>query len=137
MSCRHPLPTVGDIVWCRFPQHESLGSPGPKPRPALIVAVSPSTHEVEVAYGTSQKTALSQIYPTEFLIDPHAQGGGASGLSLPTKFDMTHTVKLPFDSTWFSKAPGFSAHHPLPKMGVLPPLFYKAARQAAAAAKKR
>lgn len=55
-SYKHnPLPTPGDIVWCHFPITANLGNPGPKPRPALVIAVSPEHHVVKVVYGTSQK----------------------------------------------------------------------------------
>src|SRR5213594_4256768 len=56
MSARWPSPTVGDIVWCHFPELPTL-EPGPKPRPALVLSVE--TREdgiaVTVAYGTSKK----------------------------------------------------------------------------------
>lgn len=122
----YPLPAPGDFVWCFFPQ--IVGQPGPKPRPALVVGVSPSTHEVEVIYGTSQK--VSTLYPTEFVLDPSDSAFSVSGLSHRTKFDVATTVKLPFDNVWFGTAPGLSGHIPLPKMGVLH-ASYMAALQAA------
>lgn len=90
-----PLPAPGDIVWCAFPQLPRV--PGPKKRPALVARVSRATHEVAVAYGTTQKTV--QRYPTEFVLDPSDFGFAASGLSYRTKFDLAVIVQLPFDST--------------------------------------
>ena len=111
----HPLPAAGDIVWCAFPQ--VVGQPGPKKRPALVVRVSPSTHEIAVVYGTTQKT--NNIYPSEFVLDPADPGFPSSGLSYRTKFDVAALVQLPFDSDWFAAAPGPYVNSPLPKMGVL------------------
>lgn len=122
-----PLPAAGDIVWCRFP--ESIGVPGPKPRPALVLATAQTGHAVIVVYGTSQKT--QNIYPTEFVLDPGDPGFAVSGLSLRTKFDMAHQIRLSFDSDWFTAAPGLSANLPLPKMGVLHPGYVRMAREAA------
>lgn len=115
----NPLPAAGDIVWCAFPQ--VLGQPGPKNRPALVARVSPTTHEVSVVYGTSQKT--HQIYPTEFVLDPADSGFSSSGLSHRTKFDVATQVQLPFDSDWFAAAPGPQVNSPLPKMGILHPSY--------------
>ncbi|MBP7606992.1 MAG: type II toxin-antitoxin system PemK/MazF family toxin [Giesbergeria sp.] len=117
-----PLPAPGDIVWCHFPQ--SLGEPGPTPRPALVVGVSPTDHAVMVVYGTSQKT--DKIYPGEFVLDPNDAGFPDSGLSYRTKFNLNAQVKLPFSHEWFEKAPGFAGHIPLPKMGVLHPSYMAA-----------
>jgi hypothetical protein len=113
----YPLPQVGDIVWCIYPQ--VIGVPGPKPRPAIVSAVSPSTHEVEVVYGTSKKT--SKIYPTEFVLDPQDPGFSLSGLGYRTKFDVAHRVRLPFDNVWFGVSPAKKRQIPLPKLGSLHP----------------
>ena len=48
-----PLPAPGDFVWCHFP--ESVGKPGPKSRPALVIAVFDNDHAIRVAYGTTKK----------------------------------------------------------------------------------
>lgn len=127
-----PLPAPGDIVWCHFPQ--SLGEPGPKPRPALVVAVSLADHAVMVVYGTSQKT--DKIYPGEFVLDPNDAGFADSGLSYRTKFNLSTQVKLPFSHGWFDQAPGFAGHIPLPKMGVLHPSYMAAAIAASLLCKK-
>lgn len=123
-----PLPAPGDIVWCRFP--ESVGVPGPKPRPALVLAIAAAHHAVIVVYGTSQKTGT--LYPTEFVLDPNDANFSVSGLSLRTKFDMAHQVKLAFNTDWFAPAPGLMPNMPLPKMGILHPSYVRLAREAAA-----
>ena len=105
-----------------------LGKPGPKPRLALVLALSRTTHEVMVAYGTSQK--VHKIYPTEFVIDPSDAGYAISGLSYRTKFNLADRYKLPFNSDWFGPAPGLSASSPLPKMGTLHASYMKAATAA-------
>lgn len=119
-------------MWCHFPQ--SLGEPGPKPRPALVVAVSLADHAVMVVYGTSQKT--DKIYPGEFVLDPNDAGFADSGLSHRTKFNLSTQVKLPFSHGWFDQAPGFAGHIPLPKMGVLHPSYMAAAIAASLLCKK-
>lgn len=113
----HPLPAPGDFVWCHYPV--SIGKPGPKPRPALVVRVAPSSHEVAVAYGTSQKAYPPKVYPTEFVLDPSDPGFQTSGLSLRTKFDVNTLVQLPFNNEWFGAAPGLAGHIPLPRLGAL------------------
>ena len=99
-------PTSGDIVWCHFP--ETLGRPGPKARPALIIAVGQKDlHKpvVTIIYGTTKK--LDRLYPSEFKIEKKdGPSFKVSGLASDTKFDFDHQVKLPFCSTWFGKAPG-------------------------------
>jgi hypothetical protein len=124
----NPLPAPGDIVWCHFPQ--SIGKPGPKPRPALVLACAPTTHEIMVAYGTSQKTDPHSIYPGEFVMDPQDAGFSVSGLTYRTKFNLADRVKIPFDSNWFEPAPGLDAATPLPKMGIMHPSYFKAAKKA-------
>ncbi|BCS51492.1 hypothetical protein JUNP479_4303 (plasmid) [Aeromonas jandaei] len=124
-----PLPSIGDILWCHFPQAPQLGTPGPKPRPAIVVAVSSSTNEVAVIYGTSQKT--NKIYATEFVMDPSDPGFAISGLSFRTKFDCAARVKLPFNEDWFAIAPKWPSLSPLPKLGTLHPSYMPAITSAA------
>jgi mRNA-degrading endonuclease toxin of MazEF toxin-antitoxin module len=123
------LPTNGDIVWCLFP--ESLGNPGPKPRPALIIeigAISNNKPVVTVVYGTTKK--LDRLYPSEFKIEK-ADGPSfsLSGLAADTKFDFNHCVKLPYCSTWFGSAPG-QPYVNQPKLGVLAPNLVARAKDA-------
>lgn len=126
----HPLPTPGDIVWCKFPQ--TIGNPGPKPRPALVVTVSTEDHAIQVAYGTSQK--VSKLYPGEFALNPDDSGYEASGLAYPTKFNLSVVVTLSFNSDWFACAPGKTPQTPLPKLGVLHACYMDAVHKAAQAA---
>jgi hypothetical protein len=128
----HPLPAPGDIVWCKFPEAEDLGNPGPKPRPGMVVSVAKMGHAVEIAFGTSKKT--EKVFRGEFLIAANDPGFSDSGLGETTKFDLCRTVKLPFDSDWFAPAPGPYARTPAPKMGVLHASLYPRASKAAAIA---
>ncbi len=122
-------PTNGDIVWCLFP--ESLGKPGPKPRPALIIEIGvdgKGKPVVTVVYGTSKK--IDRLYPSEFKIEK-ADGASfsLSGLEADTKFDFNHRVKLPYCSTWFGALPGQPFVNQ-PKLGVLAPNLVARAKQA-------
>jgi hypothetical protein len=128
-----PLPRTGDILWCNFPLKEDELKVGPKPRPALVAAVSSSTGDVEVIFGTSKKT--DHLYEGEFLINISDPEAAVSGLGLTTKFDTTRRYKLPFDSDWFAQAPR-QVNSPLPKMGSLHVNYYKALLEAVAAGQK-
>ena len=128
-SARWPRPKPGDIVWCRFPEDLATG-PGPKPRPALVLAVGDIEGEiaVEVAFGTSQKT--SRLYSGEFLIEP--QDGDAfrtAGLSYATKFNLAKRLELPYIAEWFAVAPG-TPFGQTPKLGILHPSLIRRARSA-------
>jgi hypothetical protein len=112
-------PDPGDVVWCRFPERPR-DLPGPKPRPALVVAVT--EHEdgivVKVAYGTSQK--LDRLAAGEFAIRKAESKAAyeAAGLSYDTKFDLRHLVELPWNDTFFAVPPN-PAHGRTPKLGSL------------------
>lgn len=127
------IPDPGDIVWCRFPQRPR-DAPGPKPRPALVVAVA--EHEdgiaVTVAYGTSQK--LDRLAAGEFAIRK-AENKTAyemAGLSYDTKFDLRNRVELPWDDTFFTVPPN-PTHGQTPKLGSLHIAMEPALRAAAKA----
>jgi hypothetical protein len=109
-------------VWCAFP--EIVETRGAKKRPALVVRVSPATHEVAVVYGTTQKT--DKLYPSEIALDTSDAGFATSGLAYRTKFDLSQIVQLPFDSVWFGPAPGRATNSPPPKMGTLHPSYFAA-----------
>lgn len=111
----HPLPDPGDIVWCRFPHTSAI--PRLKPRPALVFGASPLDHEVEVAYGTSQKT--DKVFAGEFVLDPRDAGFHHSGLAVRTKFDLARRQKLVFNSVWFAPASGVHPSSPQPLLGRL------------------
>lgn len=120
----NPLPAVGDIIWCKFPLCEDLGNPGPKARPGLILNIFANIHCVLITYGTSD---VYDVYKGEFVIDDQLD---TAGLSRPTKFDLNRLQKLPFDDVWFDSAPGVEINSPLPKMGVIPPIFMPVMRKA-------
>lgn len=113
------VPELGDIVWCRFPQRPR-DVPGPKSRPALVLAVNEHEFEtiVTVAYGTSQK--LDRLTAGEFAIRK-AQNKAAyemAGLSYDTKFNLRNRVELPWDDTFFTVPPN-PTHGQTPKLGSL------------------
>lgn len=114
-----PLPTPGDIVWCRFPQGPGL-QPGPKPRPALVCEVVQREDGVEltVAYGTSQR--LQSLHAGEFAITKRGNPAAynAAGLSFDTKFGLTQRVSLPWTDEFFS-VPPHAPHGQQPKLGSL------------------
>jgi hypothetical protein len=127
-----PLPALGDIVYCRFPQ--SVGKPGPKPRPALVVGFAEfedKTKGVVVAYGTSQGT--TRLNSGEFLVSPtDGEAYRLAGLSYPTKFDLRKTQTLPYTDEWF-RVPPTPAHGQTPKLGILHPSLMRRASAAHAA----
>ena len=129
-------PDPGDIVWCRFPQRPR-DVPGPKPRPALVIAVT--EHDdgiaVEVAYGTSQKT--DRLVSGEFAIRKveHKAAYALAGLSYDTKFDLHVIVELPWNSAFFAVPPN-PQHGQNPKLGSLHIGLRRALEAAARAAKK-
>lgn len=114
-----PSPEPGDIVWCRFPQRPR-DQPGPKPRPALIVATMEYDDGVvvKVAYGTSQK--LDRMLAGEFAIrkveNPAAYV--LAGLSYDTKFDLNNMLELPWNDSFFG-VPPLAPHGENPKLGTL------------------
>lgn len=131
-----PLPDPGDIVYCRFP--ESMGKPGPKPRPALVTGLATfedGTAAVEVAYGTSRNT--DDLHSGEFLVSP--QDGEAyrlAGLSHATKFSFHRRVVVPCTDEWF-RVPPAPAFGQTPKLGVLHPSLLRRAEAAWRAAASR
>lgn len=111
------LPIPGDIVLCYFPEDLKACKSG-KHRPAIVMAVSSKTMEVEVAFGTSKK--IDRIYPKEVLFDQASNGFERTGLHVSTKFDFGRMVKLPFNSEWFVipiRPPGRTS----PILGSVPP----------------
>ncbi len=137
MRAPRPFPGVapGTILWCRFPEQGAL-DPGPKPRPALVIAVGEIDGKtaVEVAYGTSRKT--DRIFPGEFLIEPvDGEAFKLAGLSYPTKFNLARRVELPLNERWFGVAPG-APFGQTPQMGILHPALMKRARAAFKAASR-
>lgn len=132
-----PKPPPGDIVWCRFP--DSMKSPRPKPRPALILNIydeDPEHCEVEVGHATKQD--VNDLHAGEFSIlsrrDPAAYE--AAGLSYDSKFCLQSALTLPYNSVWFFIPPG-APHGQTPKLGTLHASMFRAAALAYQAASKK
>jgi hypothetical protein len=124
-----PAPDPGDIVWCRFPEMESI-RPGPKPRPGLVVSVddSMSPVRVRVAYGTTQH--LDRLGKGDFVItEQDGAAYRATGLAHPTKFQFRKLVVLDYTDLWFAPAPGRPSK-PTPKLGFLAAALMKRAAAA-------
>ncbi len=129
-------PQPGDIVWCRFPQNR-VPKPGPKPRPALVLAVGESDGNpvARVACGASRKT--DQLHAGEFAILPAQTDAFAeSGLSYPTKFDLGKTFELDYNDIWFGVPPQ-APYGQNPKLGILHPSLLRRAMAAHTAATQR
>ena len=115
-------------MWCLFP--ETLGTPGPKPRPALVLQVFDDDAPefwVQAVYGTSQK--VNKLYRGEFLIsNTNVAAFRLAGLSYPTKFDFKHRLDLPYNNEWFGVAPASTVQNPV--LGTLHSSLVKAAASA-------
>lgn len=137
MSRRWSPPAPGDIVWCRIPELPKQ-SPGPKPRPALVLEVVEREDgvEVAVAYGTSQR--VDKLSAGEFAITRvgNAAAYKAAGLSHDTKFDFKQTVRLPWGEEFFAVPPG-APHGQKPLIGILHASVVRAAAAAHAAERQR
>lgn len=137
MAAHWALPAPGDIVWCRFPEPPKQ-SPGPKPRPALVLEVIEREDGIEIAvvYGTSQR--VDKLSAGEFAITRlgHAAAYKAAGLSHDTKFDFKQTARLPWSDEFFSVPPG-APNGQRPQMGTLHASMIRAAAAAHAAENQR
>ncbi len=137
MAARWPQPAPGDIVWCRFPELPGQ-SPGPKPRPALVLEVIEREDGIEVAvvYGTSQR--VDKLSAGEFAITRvgHAAAYKAAGLSHDTKFDFKQTARLPWSEEFFAVPPG-APNGQKPLIGTLHASVIRAAAAAHTAEKQR
>ncbi|MDB5973038.1 MAG: hypothetical protein JWQ90_5488 [Hydrocarboniphaga sp.] len=116
----YPRPKPGDVVLCHFPQNLALPLPGPKPRPALILAASElerGGYDVTVCYGTSQ---AHRSYPWDFILDPidNPSAFKRTGLVKRTRFDLSQLVTLSYDSTWFL-VPELKPYGLTPRLGEL------------------
>ncbi|MGE4410495.1 MAG: hypothetical protein AB7D33_07990 [Sphingobium sp.] len=103
------LPAPYDIVWCRFPFHPDLGTPGPKPRPALVrnaAIMDDDTGEVEVVYGTTNLKLTSRLY--DFVVSK-ASEMDACGLYRATRFDLDKKMWLPWNTDWFEVLNGYAS----------------------------
>jgi len=116
----YPRPTVGDVVWVRFPNDLLRPEPAPKPRPALILelrdpAIRGGPWQVAICPGTSQN--LDRIYPHELAVqrELHPDEFAQMGLSYDTKFDLRRIAVLEYTSEWFQPPPQ-------PRFGRIPKL---------------
>jgi hypothetical protein len=119
MGAPWTAPSPGDIVWCHF-AHLPQRIPEPKPRPALVCAVTEREDgvAVTVAYGTSQ--GLNRLHAGEFAITKrgHPAAYAIAGLSFDTKFDLRQSVELPWTVDFFVVPPR-APHGQHPKLGSL------------------
>jgi hypothetical protein len=104
------LPAPYDIVWCRFPSHEDLGNPGPKPRPAIVlnVALYEDTIESEVhlVYGTTNLKMMQRR--GDFFVTNLAEMD-ACGLNKATRFDLDTMAWVPWAEEWFEVLPSYDS----------------------------
>lgn len=111
-------PEYGSIVWTRFP--EEVGKPGPKPRPALVLATGlndkhkPPYATLQVAYGTSNLKLDRPISKTHLIIQ-NVVSLNQMRLPQATRFDLDHIIWLPWSSRFFEPRPG----NLTPKIGEL------------------
>jgi hypothetical protein len=103
------LPAPYDVVWCRFPEHESLGTPAPKARPALVknVASTPDGRgEVQLVYGTTN--LKMNIRQDDFFVTNSAEMD-ACGLYRATRFDLDNIAWIPWAQEWFDVLPEYTS----------------------------
>jgi hypothetical protein len=131
------LPAPGDVVWCLFPEVPGL-VPGPKPRPALVIAVErrEDGEMVRVVYGTSQNVTRLTTGEVAITQAQHPAAYTLAGLAYDTKFDFKVTVDLPWTQRYF-KVPARSPHGNTPKMGTLHATVHRAVETAYRAAASR
>lgn len=119
MTQRWSLPAPGDIVWCLFPELPDV-KPGPKPRPALVVAVE--TREggdvVSVVYGTSQNVTRLKTGEVAIIQAKHPAAYALAGLAYDTKFDFKVVVDLTWSDRYFKVLPK-NRNMNNPKIGTL------------------
>jgi len=94
------LPSIGDIVWCRFPHEEDLSIPGRKPRPVIVQDIDPD-HDVgravvTVSQGTSIKDIATKLkYEFLDLIIDKPSEITSHGLECATRFDLRKKKRIP------------------------------------------
>ena len=104
------LPAPYDIVWCRFPFHDSLGDPGPKPRPAIVlnIAVDADAGEgdAQLVYGTTRTKVMSRH--RDFFVT-NVSEMDACGLDKATRFDLDRIAWVPWAEEWYDVLPGYGS----------------------------
>jgi len=130
-------PTVGDFVWCWFPQAPDT-APGPKARPALVVGVElrDDGDIVTVVYGTSQRVDRPKVGEFAIVRSSNRVAFALSGLAHDSKFDFKVIVDLPWSEEFLKISPR-PTYGQTPKMGTLHPSLLRAVQAAYDAAKSR
>jgi len=130
-------PTVGDFVWCWFPQAPDT-TLGPKARPALVVGVELRDDGVIVTlvYGTSQRVDRPKVGEFAIVRSRNPVAFALSGLAFDSKFDFRVIVDLPWREEFFKISP-LPTYGQTPKMGTLHPLLVREVQAALNAAKSR
>lgn len=103
------LPAPYDIVWCRFPDHDSLGKPSLKPRPALVRSVATvdgDKGEIQIVYGTSKLKMMQRRQ--DFFITNQAEMD-VCGLYRATRFDLDKVAWVPWTIEWFDILPDYNS----------------------------
>jgi PemK-like, MazF-like toxin of type II toxin-antitoxin system len=131
------LPAPGDIVWCLFPQLPDV-EPGPKPCPALVVAVESREggDVVSVVYGTSQHVTRLKTGEVAIMKAKHPAAYALAGLAYDTKFDFKVVVDLAWSDRYFNVLPK-NRYTNNPKIGTLHATVLHAVEAAYRAAKAR
>lgn len=103
-GAQSPMPQIGDVVLCYFPEDERPSQPGPKVRPALVMMNGHNRNGepmLALAYGTSRKMDDEWIKPNDLILsDPEALI--ACGLRRTTKFDLDRVRVIPWKRHYFS-----------------------------------
>ena len=137
MTQNWKLPAPGDIVWCLFPELPDV-DPGPKPRPALVMAVEnrEGGDLVSVVYGTSQNVTRLKTEEVAITQAMHPAAYALAGLAYDTKFDFKVVIELAWSDRYFKLLPK-NRHTNNPKIGTLHATVMHAVEVAYRAAKAR
>lgn len=108
------LPAPYDIVWCRFPEHDDLGNPGPKARPGIVLNVAVhdagedglGEGEVQVVYGTTKLKLRERR--SDFFVANMAEMD-ICGLNKATRFDLDAIAWIPWAEEWFDTLPTYDS----------------------------
>ena len=100
-----PPPRPRDIVLAYFPYTEDHGRPSNDVHPCVVLSVGimpDQTFRLLVAYGSSK--GLLTAGKTNVIVDPANVPG--TGLSVPTRFQLSRRAWLPFNPIYFMQANG-------------------------------
>jgi hypothetical protein len=87
----------GFVLYAWFPEHLHPNQLGSKYRPVLVVDYNAKTQQVQLAYGTSQRTHA--VGYGEFVVNCD----DVNGLTKDTKFCLGHTRWVPVNDCFFAK----------------------------------